>query len=628
MIDFSQQIPTEAKPCNAAKRYSFSERFSRNKSISQFLSPALLFLTFFLMSLWSWRKWADPLIDFGRELYIPWQIVSGKILYKDIAHLFGPFSQYFNALLFKLFGVAYTTLVFANLVLTALFTVVVYQMIKNTVDQISAILVAFAFLTLFAFSQYTGFGNFNFISPYAHEATHGVILSAFMIYGLWKFTTTRRDGFVIAAGLCFGLILLTKIEIILSAVATVSVYFAIFFKQIETKRPFPLRTPTLFLVSMILPLICFFIYFLSHIPLVEALKAVGGGLSAVKALDVARIPFYQISLGTYHLKASIYFMFKALLLICIIIAVGLVSAIRFNSLKHIRIHQGLSFMLFILTVLLVWKTEWIQIGRPLPLFCLLIGIILLVNFKKTISKNKEAALKYLPLILWSVFSFFLLIKIFFNARFYHYGFYQAMPAFLLLVCFLTGYVPRWLTEHRFHGNAFRAFMMIFIGVVIVHYMLLSAQIYRVKTFSVGDGNDRFYAFSPQVNPHGLAVSYFLKWAKGLPTDATFAVLPEGVMLNYLARKTNPTKYINFMVPEMRVFGEGNILSAFIDKRPDFIVLVHKDTSEYGEDFFGRNARYGKPIMDWVNQNYQTVVKIGDEPLKDNRFGIKVMKKRE
>jgi len=628
MIDSSQQMPTGVKPCNAANRYSFSDRFNGDKSIGQFLSPALLCLTFFLMSLWSWRKWADPLIDFGRELYIPWQIVSGKILYKDIAHLFGPFSQYFNALMFKLFGVSYTTLVFVNLVLTALFTVVVYQTIKKTVDQISATFVALSFLTLFAFSQYVGIGNYNFINPYAHEATHGVILSAIMIYGLWKFTTTNRDGFVIVAGLLFGLILLTKIEVILSAAATVLFYFIIFFKHIETKRPFSLRTPALFLVSMILPLVCFFIYFLSHLSFIEALKAVGGGLTSMTAPEVAKIPFYQISLGTYDFKASMYFMFKTLLWICIIITIGLVSAICFNRLKHIRIHQSVSFMLFILMVLLAWKMEWIQVGRPLPLFCLLIGVILLVNFEKTISKNNKVTLKTLPLILWSVFSFFLLIKIFFNARFYHYGFYQAMPAFLLFVCFLTGYVPQWLTEHRFHGNAFRAFMMVFIGIVIVHYIFLSAQIYRAKTFSVGDGHDRFYAFSPQVNPQGLAVSYFLKWAKELPTEATFAVLPEGVMLNYLARKTNPTKYINIMVPEMRVFGERNILSDFIDKRPDFIVLVHKDTMEYGEGFFGRNPRYGKSIMDWVNQNYRSVVKIGDEPLQDNRFGIKVMKKKD
>lgn len=628
MVDYSQQIPTDAKPSNAAKKNSFSERFSNFKSISQYLSPALLFLTFFLMSFWSWRKWADPLIDFGRELYVPWQIVSGKILYEDIAHLFGPFSQYFNALLFKLFGVSYTTLVFANLVLTALFTAVVYHTIKNSIDKISAIFVAFVFLTLFAFSQYTGFANFNFICPYAHEATHGVILSAFMIYSLWKFTTTKRNELIITAGLCFGFIILTKIEVIIAATATIAVYFAIFFKYIETKRPFLLRTPTLFLVSTILPLVCFFIYFLSHIPVVGALKAVGGSFSAVTALDLANIPFYQISMGTYHFKASIYLMFKTLLFICIIIAIGLISALRFNSSRYIRIHQGVSFILLILMILLVWNMEWIQIGRPLPLFCFLIGSILFVNFRKTIRINKEVAIKSFPLILWSVFSLFLLIKIFFNTRFYHYGFYQAMPSFLLFVCFLTGYVPRWLTEKKFNGNAFRAFTIIFIGIIIVHYILLSTQIYRVKTFNVGYGNDRFYAFSPQINTHGLAVSHFLKWAKNLPIDATFTVLPEGVMMNYLARKTNPTKYINFMVPEMRVFGEDNILSDFIHKRPDFIVLVHKDTSEYGEDFFGRNLQYGKPIMDWVNQNYQSVVKIGDEPLKDNRFGIKVMKSRK
>jgi hypothetical protein len=602
--------------------------FKQHNFIPEIIAPALLILTFSLMSLWSWRKWADPLVDFGRELYIPWQLTLGKILYKDIAHLFGPFSQYFNALLFEVFGVSYTTLIFANLTLTAIFTLVIYKTIKDAVDQLCATFVAFAFLTLFAFSQYTGFANFNFVSPYAHEATHGVILAALMIYGLWKFMSTRHARYVIASGLLFGLILLTKIEIIISATATVVVYFAILFKHDETKWPLRLKIPGLFLIATIMPLAVSLVYFLAYLPLTEALKAVGGGLPTIAALDIAGIPFYQISLGTYDLKASMYFMFKTLLWFLIIIAISAVAAIRFINQKHSRVHKGLSFLLLIFMIILAWKMEWIHIGRPLPLFCLVIGITLFAAFEKTITKDREAALKNIPLILWSVFSFFLLIKIFFNGRFYHYGFYQAMPAFLLLVCFLTGYIPRWLTGHRFHGNIFMAFMMIFIGIVILHYMLLSDQIYRAKTLAVGDGHDRFYAFAPSVNPHGLAVSYFLKWAKELPADSTFAVLPEGVMLNYLARKTNPTKYINFMVPEMRVFGEGHVLSDFMDKRPDFIVLVHKDTSEYGEDFFGRDARYGKSIMDWVNQNYQKVVRIGEEPLQDNRFGIKIMKRNK
>lgn len=626
-MNATPNIHRQRRPLQIAICRQFPQNLFRHDNfIQEIIGPTLLILTFALMTLWSWRKWADPLVDFGRELYVPWQIASGKILYKDITHLFGPFSQYFNALMFKLFNVSYNTLIFTNLTLTAIFTFVIYKMIKDLEDQTCATFVAFSFLTLFAFSQYTGIGNYNFISPYAHEATHGVILTVFMIYGLWKFASTRQKRYVIVAGLFFGLILLTKIEIIVSAIATVVAYFAILFKHSETKWSLQLKITGLFLIATIIPLTAFFIYFLVYLPPGEALKAIGGGLIAITAIDLAGIPFYQISLGTYDLKASMYFMFKTLLWFLIIIAISAVPAIRFNNQKHLRIHKGLSFLLLILIIILAWEIEWIHIGKPLPLFCLIIGVIVFAEFEKTIAKDNKTALKNIPFILWSVFSFFLLIKIFFNVRFYHYGFYQSMPAFLLLVCFLTGYVPQWLCHRRLHGDAFRTFIMIFMGIVIVHYMLLSTQIYRVKTFTVGNGNDRLYAFSPRVNPHGLAVSYFLKWAKELSVDSTFAVLPEGVMLNYLARKRNPTKYINFMVPEMRFFGEGLILSDFMDKRPDFIILVHKDTSEYGVGFFGRDPRYGKSIMDWVNKNYSPVARIGNEPLQDNNFGIKIMKR--
>ena len=68
-------------------------------------------LAFFALTWWSWRKWPDPLIDFGRELYVPWQITEGRVLYRDIESLFRPLFPYVNALWFRLFGVSLTTLV-------------------------------------------------------------------------------------------------------------------------------------------------------------------------------------------------------------------------------------------------------------------------------------------------------------------------------------------------------------------------------------------------------------------------------------------------------------------------------------------------------------------------------------
>jgi hypothetical protein len=62
------------------------------------------------------RKWPDVIIDFRMQLYVPWRICHGAVLYRDLHYLAGgPFSQYFNALLFKIFGVSFRTLIFTNL---------------------------------------------------------------------------------------------------------------------------------------------------------------------------------------------------------------------------------------------------------------------------------------------------------------------------------------------------------------------------------------------------------------------------------------------------------------------------------------------------------------------------------
>ena len=78
-----------------------------------FLRPPIIFavhaIVFALLTWWSWRKWSDPIIDVGRELYVPWQITQGRVLYRDIASLFGPLSPYVNALWFTLFGVSLRT---------------------------------------------------------------------------------------------------------------------------------------------------------------------------------------------------------------------------------------------------------------------------------------------------------------------------------------------------------------------------------------------------------------------------------------------------------------------------------------------------------------------------------------
>jgi hypothetical protein len=60
--------------------------------------------------------------------------------------------------------------------------------------------------------------------------------------------------------------------------------------------------------------------------------------------------------------------------------------------------------------------------------------------------------------------------------------------------------------------------------------------------------------------------------------------------------------------------------------PDYVMLIHRDHSEYGVKFFGQEKRFGLDLMQWIEANYQTVCLIGNEPLRNSLFGIKILKR--
>jgi hypothetical protein len=106
---------------------------------------ALVGGVFVLAAVLSWRRWPDLLVDFGIQLYLPWRISEGEVLYRDVAYLTGgPLSQYFNALLFKIFGVSFRTLIFANLAIAAGMLLLIYRRFLAAADQLTATLIGLA----------------------------------------------------------------------------------------------------------------------------------------------------------------------------------------------------------------------------------------------------------------------------------------------------------------------------------------------------------------------------------------------------------------------------------------------------------------------------------------------------
>jgi hypothetical protein len=177
-------------------------------------------------------------------------------------------------------------------------------------------------------------------------------------------------------------------------------------------------------------------------------------------------------------------------------------------------------------------------------------------------------------------------------------------------------VPRWLRNGAGRGVIFRTVAALLLAEGVAVYLGISQSIYRMKTLRMGTGGDAIFTVGPDADWRGTAAIDALRAIEAMPPGATLAVLPEGVMLNYLSRRGNPTPYISMMLPEMLTVGEGAIVRTFEAAPPDYILILHRDTTEYGVPEFGSDPRNGKVIMDWVGRRYSAVDVIGRTPLRE------------
>ena len=215
----------------------------------------------------SWRKWPDPLIDFGRELYVPWRLTAGALLYRDVDAHYGPLSQYFNALLFACFGPGMIVLAIANLIIFGAISAVLYLLCRRAWGVAGAFVAVAVFISVFGFSQITGASNYNYAAPYAHEVTHGLLVSLLLVFVLVRWTEEPRLRWSLSAGGLMGLTALLKPEFMLAACLCAAA--AVLFNRRRGARILAQSGAAAFATAL-LPTSCGIALFASAVPLEQA----------------------------------------------------------------------------------------------------------------------------------------------------------------------------------------------------------------------------------------------------------------------------------------------------------------------------------------------------------------------
>jgi hypothetical protein len=167
------------------------------------------------MAWYTWGHWGNFQIDNGRELYVPAEILKGKLLFRDLWYMYGPLAPYLKALLFRIFGVHLTVLYVFGLTLTIGTALVTFEITRcchlgpvgNAVPSLFFLVEAF-----YPFIR-------NFVFPYSYAASLAAFLGLACLYFVMRHASSARPLHLGIAVVLACLVILTKQEFGLACLA-------------------------------------------------------------------------------------------------------------------------------------------------------------------------------------------------------------------------------------------------------------------------------------------------------------------------------------------------------------------------------------------------------------------------
>jgi hypothetical protein len=551
------------------------------KTPPRWLDLASLVALFTALLLATWRRWPDPLVDFWRNLYIPWRVSEGALLYEQVADWYGPLPSLVMAAGFRLFGPGLPVLLALNGAVALACVVTLRAALERVGDRLSAWTGAACFVLVFCFGQYAVLGNYNFMTPYVSQATWGFFGVLLALLGTLECRDedSARGWFAVGAGLSVAW--LTKAE---AALAVLVLLAAL----VGMRRRVPPRAFLAGLATVGVPVALLLSLQGGVAYAFEAFHhAVAFTLSPGARATIASVPIFTTDLG---LEAPLQNVLAHLGPGALFLAALAVLA-RGTSSKPQLALSG------VLIVALLVAPDPLMLGRALLL------PTVVVAFAATIAalrgKTAWRGLAFLGLAALAM-----LARMGLHVRLYHYGFTMAVLATALAVHLLVFEAPRWSgVTHA--GPRFLAVLLVLGSSARLTWH--SLETYAAKTTLVGEGRDAVFAFPPEVHRNTQVVTEVLDaLARHAPNARTLVAFPDGGAIGYRARIHSPIPQFEFNPVSLGFAGEERILVSLQAAPPDVVVLTSYDLRSHGSAFFGGTPASGQALATWVKANYRIV----------------------
>jgi len=548
----------------------------------------------------TWNRWGDVIIDCGRELDAPRQIVAGRMLYRDIRYPYGPAAPYFNALLYRLFGIHVNVLTRAGLIVAALVAWLVYRVCRLLADRWVSCAAAVLFLYAGAFAQLYALNIYCFPLPYAFAATYGMLAEMACLYFSLRCVQEDRWLHRGMAAATFAAALLCKIEVAYVVLVIQALFLLVMLKLGRLRLATTLLT---------LGTVCLFaagVYGWFY-------WKVGPGLLSDNLLTSGNVAANSFTLRHSGLANPVQFVIELIVSLVgffvmylpLRLAVGRTLPESKSSTRDPaenpswEIGTGVGVGLIAIAVAIAINPY--RYFRALPLL-LLLGAIW--NWGRFARGTEPAARSACTFILFGT-ALQSVTRIFFRCGAEHYGFYLMTPAIAAFAIFW----PRELAARSAAGGsagtriAASASTVLLLGLAGSHAVATmkmsrdwygGAQTRRVTTPFGTMAINRSY---------GETLRQSIEYLATKPPGRSIVVWPEGAAITFLAGGINPLGMFTFLPLDFcGSYDEPSVVSRLDVAAPEFIVVVARDTKEYDKEGFG--VDFATDLVRWCSAHYR------------------------
>lgn len=517
------------------------------------------------------------IVDCGREVYYPTQILLGKILYKDIFNIYGPFSYMFNAILFKIFGINLNVFYLTGCVCAFFITSLTYLIARRFLGEF----LSFSICALIIFLGVFNTNIFNFIFPYSYAIVYGTVSVLLSIWLLLKYEENpEKTIYLYFSGLSAGLCVANKYEFL-------PFFLVIFYAAFKVKSLNLKQYGLLILSLLFIPSVNFAILFIQGLRINDLIKT---GIIINKMAHTQTLKYFYSKTGVFFHKSTIPFMSSK-----IIITTILLTLLSFAMTRKNKFLMGL---LTIISMYLIICNTRIDSFMFLPI---LVVFLFILNFKNTRNNTK--------LMILTLSSILLDMKFFWGLLAFSYGSYwinlQLITAIALII-------------DKFKNKKInQQIISVYLITATIALSSISQNYLKEKPLFLSTPKGNFYPEAYYIKSTETLMKYIQTNTK--KTD-TIVILPEGQLINFLTDRKSDDTYGSLIPLYVETFGEDNIIQHFKQTKPEYIIFNNWDNYVYYFRYICNDYALG--FCSFVAQNYSREKVIDNDGFRYLIFKLK------